>query len=401
MKHAALFLFFGGIAFAGGQTTAKTTRPAFNSYVPLPSDIRCSLTDSKMDLVAAKNEYLIQGGTVGGVRCRVRVSGRDRERDVLLASNEVAMGGVLKSKAFGTLRFRELTDSNRVGSEYEVFSIRRDMVQPLRAFLQKGNEVPGEVSETSSSQNRTTGVFVEPGSQVRTSQSNQSGAGSLPPSNTGGGPPPVEGIPEPLFTERYIDIKVGTGAPAEPQKLYKVQYTGYLAATGVKFDSSFDHRAPVLKDGKPVMGPDGKPELGDPQPLIFPQGFGRLIPGFDQGFAGMRIGGKRRTFIPWQLAYGMRDIPAHGLEHPGIPPKSDLIFDVELLDVMDLPTQAGHPMGAAPPHPGTGATVSPNPVPGGDATQSAPAPAPSPAPGKPAAPAQPAAPATPPEPQSN
>ena len=211
----------------------------------------------------------------------------------------------------------------------------------------------------------------------------------LPP-----GIPTVHGIVKTAFSLRYEDIEIGTGALAEPNKLYKVQYTGYLAATGVKFDSSFDHRPPVLKDGKPVMGPDDKPELGDPQPLVFPQGFGRLIPGFDQGFAGMRIGGKRRIFIPWQLAYGTRDIPAHGPDHPGIPPKSDLIFDVELVDVMDMPTSPGRPIGAAPQHPGSGGAVTAHPIPGGDATH--PAPTSSPAPEKPAAPAQPATQATPP-----
>ena len=106
-----------------------------------------------------------------------------------------------------------------------------------------------------------------------------------------------------------------------------------------------------MKDGKPVTGPDGQPELAPLQPLVFPQGFGRLIPGFDQGFAGMHIGGKRRIFVPWQLAYGTRNVPAHGADHPNIPPKSDLIFDVELLDVTDMPAMPTRPMGI-PPRPG-------------------------------------------------
>ena len=58
-----------------------------------------------------------------------------------------------------------------------------------------------------------------------------------------------------------------------------------------------------------MLGDDGKPKLGDPQPMPFPQGMGRLIPGFDQGFGGMKVGGKRRLFIPWQLAYGARGRP--------------------------------------------------------------------------------------------
>jgi peptidylprolyl isomerase len=186
----------------------------------------------------------------------------------------------------------------------------------------------------------------------------------LPP-----GVPPGRGILRTAFSLKYQDLKIGTGAEAEPNKLYKVQYTGYRAADGVKFDSSYDHPgAPVMdKDGKPEKDADGKIKLGPPQPMTFPQGMGRLIPGFDQGFAGMKIGGKRRLFIPWQLAYGMRDIPARGTEHPGIPPKSDLIFDVELVDVTDMPAppmrpgMGGRPM---PPHPGAQPLPSRPPTPG-------------------------------------
>lgn len=166
------------------------------------------------------------------------------------------------------------------------------------------------------------------------------------------GVPPAHGVVKTAFTLRYQDIRIGTGAEAQPNQIYKVLYTGWLASDGQKFDSSEDHRQPVMdKDGKPVLGPDGKPQLGDPQPLTFPQGFGRLIPGFDQGFYGMKVGGKRRLFIPWQLAYGARGRPGPDPAHPGIPPKADLIFDIELVDVMDLQMPAGHP-GMMPMHPG-------------------------------------------------
>ena len=117
------------------------------------------------------------------------------------------------------------------------------------------------------------------------------------------------------------------------------------------------------KDGKPELGPDGKPKFADPEPIAMPQGMGRVIPGFDYGLEGMKIGGKRRIFIPWQMAYGTRDIPDRP-DHPGIPAKSDLIFDVELVDVTEAPAPqlrpgmpGMHPVpgsapGAAPPHPG-------------------------------------------------
>lgn len=182
---------------------------------------------------------------------------------------------------------------------------------------------------------------------AKSSTATHSTAASRKPRN---GIPVIHGIVKTAFSLKYEDYKIGNGPLAEPNKLYHVLYTGYLAATGQIFDSSEEHRAPVMKDGKPEIGPDGKPELGPPQPFVFPQGFGRLIPGFDQGFAGMHVGGKRRIFVPWQLGYGMRDIPARGTEHPGIPPKSDLIFDVELVYVTEMPVMPKRRMGM-PTHP--------------------------------------------------
>jgi peptidylprolyl isomerase len=229
----------------------------------------------------------------------------------------------------------------------------------------------------------------------------------LPP-----GVPPGRGLLKTAFSLRYQDIKIGTGADAEPGKMYKVQYTGWLAADGHKFDSSYDHpRKPLMdKDGKPVLGADGKPKEGDPEPIAFPQGFGRLIPGWDQGFYGMKVGGKRRLFIPWQLAYGARGRPGPDPAHPGIPPKADLIFDVELVDISDFqmpqrpgmmpnrPMPPGTARPGAPPAPGAPPTPGAAPAPG-----ASPAPGTAPAPGAPPATAPPAtapqspAPATPPQ----
>jgi peptidylprolyl isomerase len=177
----------------------------------------------------------------------------------------------------------------------------------------------------------------------------------LPP-----GVAPVRGILKTAFALKYQDVKIGTGAPAEPGKLYKVHYTGWLAADGKKFDSSYDHRRPVLdKDGKPENDADGKPMLGEAEPIQFPQGRRGVIPGWDQGFEGMKVGGKRRLFIPYQLAYGELG------RAPVIPPKSDLIFDIELVDVTDAPAQRmpGAPGGPGarpmPPHPSAAPTPAP------------------------------------------
>jgi peptidylprolyl isomerase len=124
--------------------------------------------------------------------------------------------------------------------------------------------------------------------------------------------PKVVGLPKPLYTLRYIDTKIGTGGTAEERKYYTVHYTGWLT-NGTKFDSSFDH-------------PGG-------EPITFPYGAHRVIMGWDTGFQGMHVGGKRRLFVPYQLAYGESGRP------PVIPAKADLIFDVELVSMSDTPPQ--------------------------------------------------------------
>ncbi len=100
------------------------------------------------------------------------------------------------------------------------------------------------------------------------------------------------------------DIVVGEGAEAVSGKRVKVHYTGTLT-DGKKFDSSHDRR----------------------QPFEFSLGRGEVIQGWDQGVAGMRVGGKRKLVIPPELGYGARGFP------PVIPPNSTLVFEVELLAV--------------------------------------------------------------------
>jgi uncharacterized damage-inducible protein DinB len=121
------------------------------------------------------------------------------------------------------------------------------------------------------------------------------------------GVPEVGGTVVENVTMHYIDIVAGSGAPAAPGKQYTVHYTGWLR-NGTKFDSSVDRK----------------------EPLKFVQGRRLVISGWEVGFEGMKVGGKRRLFIPYQLAYGENGQGA-------IPPKSELIFDVELLAVADVP----------------------------------------------------------------
>jgi len=107
----------------------------------------------------------------------------------------------------------------------------------------------------------------------------------------------------------YQDLVVGTGAQASAGEQVSVHYTGWLqnpdGSDGKKFDSSVDRG----------------------QPFDFPLGAGRVIRGWDEGVAGMKVGGKRRLIIPAALGYGARG--AGGV----IPPNATLIFEVELLSV--------------------------------------------------------------------
>jgi FKBP-type peptidyl-prolyl cis-trans isomerase FkpA len=103
---------------------------------------------------------------------------------------------------------------------------------------------------------------------------------------------------------KYTDDQVGTGAEAVAGKTVAVHYTGWLT-DGTKFDSSRDRN----------------------QPFSFPLGRGQVIKGWDEGVAGMKVGGKRTLTIPPDLGYGARG--AGGV----IPPNATLKFEVELLDV--------------------------------------------------------------------
>ncbi len=107
-----------------------------------------------------------------------------------------------------------------------------------------------------------------------------------------------------LLMLKVEDLVVGDGDEAVAGKKVSVHYTGTLT-NGSKFDSSLDR-------GKPFE---------------FPLGAGRVIKGWDQGVAGMKVGGKRKLTIPPELGYGSRGFP------PVIPPDSTLIFEVELLGV--------------------------------------------------------------------
>jgi len=103
---------------------------------------------------------------------------------------------------------------------------------------------------------------------------------------------------------KYVEVQVGTGAVAQKGMPVRVHYTGTLK-DGKKFDSSLDRK----------------------EPFRFTLGAGEVIKGWDEGVAGMKVGGKRKLIIPSDLGYGSKGFP------PVIPPNAELTFDVELVAV--------------------------------------------------------------------
>jgi len=101
---------------------------------------------------------------------------------------------------------------------------------------------------------------------------------------------------------QYYDLKVGTGGSPDPTSKVTVHYTGWLV-NGKKFDSSVDRG----------------------QPATFP--LNGVIRGWTEGVGSMKVGGKRKLIIPFELAYGPRG-------QRSIPPKATLIFDVELIEIV-------------------------------------------------------------------
>ncbi|MBT3606083.1 MAG: FKBP-type peptidyl-prolyl cis-trans isomerase [Candidatus Latescibacteria bacterium] len=124
---------------------------------------------------------------------------------------------------------------------------------------------------------------------------------------------PIQDTPQQIATSQYTtttngvqvhDITVGAGNITQPGRLLTVHYTGWLES-GIKFDSSLDRNDPFqfVLDG------------------------GRVIPGWEEGVSGMRIGGHRQLIIPPALAYG-----ANG-SGSTIPPNATLIFEIELINI--------------------------------------------------------------------
>jgi FKBP-type peptidyl-prolyl cis-trans isomerase len=121
--------------------------------------------------------------------------------------------------------------------------------------------------------------------------------------NVGQTPPPGKEIVTPSGL-KYVDLKIGQGDTADTGKVLEVNYSGWLAKGGVKFDSSMEDR-----------------------PFTFRLGAGDAIKGWDEGLIGMKVGGRRRLVIPPELGFGKQGVGSV------VPPNAVLVYEFELLAV--------------------------------------------------------------------
>jgi len=174
----------------------------------------------------------------------------------------------------------------------------------VAAFAQSGSSTTSGTTTGTTTKTKTATGGTQ-GTAKKTTTATHSTTAHKAAAHPAGGPSKVTGPGQKTADGlEYWDLKQGTGAVATAGQNVSVHYTGWLT-TGKKFDSSVDRK----------------------EPFDFQLGAGMVIKGWDEGVAGMKVGGKRQLHIPPELGYGAAG--AGGV----IPPNATLIFDVELLGV--------------------------------------------------------------------
>lgn len=230
----------------------------------------------------------------------IRIARRRRRRQIILGTSITLV--VLAVAGLGFWEYHQITTQQQAAAQKiaDQHSTATALVKNQAATATEKVVAPTQTFVVNAT---ATGV-VEATATVVSNQVKDATGAPMPKAGPAS-PPTVSGKTQSMANNlKYIDIKVGTGADVGATSTVVVEYTGWLAKTGKKFDSSYDHGG---------------------IPFSVQLGQNKVIPGWDQGLVGMKVGGTRRLLIPSALGYGASGNP------PVIPANSDLVFDVTVL----------------------------------------------------------------------
>ncbi len=222
-----------------------------------------------------------------------RLARRQRRRQILLSTSIAVV--LIALGTFGFIEYQQLmaqqqTAAQKLSNQHATATAK--VVQPTQTV---------EARATATEAPHATATALAQAVLTATS-------GSPTPKAGPSSPPRVSGTPVTTSDGlKYLDIKEGTGATVKQGSTVQVEYTGWIAKTGKKFDSSYDHGG----------APFSLANVGQAQ----------IIQGWNEGLIGMKAGGTRRLYIPASLGYGAQGSP------PVIPANAALIFDVTVLTV--------------------------------------------------------------------
>jgi FKBP-type peptidyl-prolyl cis-trans isomerase len=243
----------------------------------------------------------------------IRIARRRRRRQILLGSSITLI--VIALGALTFWEYHQITTQQQAATQklndqhatatVKVRSQQATATEKVAAPTQTAAAKIAEPTQTAVANASATVVaqatITVASSEVRTI------TGAPMPTKGPASPPAVSGKTVTLTGNlKYIDVKEGTGAVVQATSTVEVEYSGWIAKSGTLFDSSYNHGG---------------------VPFSVPLGQQKVIPGWDQGLVGMKVGGTRRLLIPSALGYGSSGYP------PVIPANADLVFDVTLLSV--------------------------------------------------------------------
>ncbi len=241
-----------------------------------------------------------------------RLARRRRRRQIIIGSS-VAVALIALS-LFGVLEYQQITTQRQAAAQKlsnQHATATAKIVAPTQTAAARATAQVAAPTQTAAA--KATATVAPQVTATALAQAVLTATSGSPIPSAGPAKPPAESG-TPVTTAdglKYLDIKVGTGAIVQGGSNIQLEYTGWLASTNKKFDSSYDHGGQPLSLS--VVDPTNTSQQS------------QVIPGFNEGLIGMHAGGTRRLYIPAALGYGTAGSP------PAIPANADLIFDVTTL----------------------------------------------------------------------